>query len=341
MFEHAGASSRSCEDLKAARPYDRDASELTDYFRFFAGNRLMDSENANQANELGDSASERETVRPNRLWRFAVKVLRIVGLAYAAVLVTLVVMETRLVYPGAFMQTGRVQPNSNIQTVRYESEDGVQLEGRLLHRDSKKPIVLYFHGNGEKAVWLDQWLERLAVHFDANVMAAEFRGYGDDQPNPDEQGVLADCFAARQYLMDAYNVGSVEIILYGRSLGGGCAVALAASGGAKALVLERTFDRLVDVAAGQYPVIPVRWLMRNRYDSITRLSQYDGPLIQLHGISDQLIPIAHAKRLFDSGRSATKHWIAAPGLGHNDHLSTNLLSELARKVNGSILATAE
>ncbi len=301
----------------------------------------MDSENADQANESGDSDSEGVTTRPSRLRRFVVKVLRIVALAYVTVLVTLVVMETRLVYPGAFMQTGFVQPSAKIQTVRYESEDGVQLEGRLLHRDSQKPIVLYFHGNGEKAVWLDPWLERLATQFDANVMAAEFRGYGKDQPNPDEQGVLKDCIAARQFLMDAYNVGTDEIILYGRSLGGGCAVALAADGGARALVLERTFDRLVDVAAGQYPVIPVRWLMRNRYDSIARLAQYDGPLIQLHGISDQLIPIEHAKRLFDSGRSATKHWIAAPGLGHNDHLSTNLLAELARRVNGSILATAE
>ncbi len=282
------------------------------------------------------AAAETELPRPSRLRRLIAKTLRIVGFGYVTVLVALVVMETRLVYPGAYMQTGPVQGNPRIQTVQYESADGVRIEGRLLHHDSSKPIVLYFHGNGEKAVWLDAWLQRLSNQFDANVMAAEFRGYADDEPKPDEQGVLADCHAARKYLMDAYNVRTDEIILYGRSLGGGCAVALAADGGAQALVLERTFDRLVDVAANQYPVIPVHWLMRNRYDSIERMANYHGPLIQLHGTSDELIPIAHGQRLFDSAKSAVKHWVPVPGLGHNDQLPARWLAELANRVGTSV-----
>jgi fermentation-respiration switch protein FrsA (DUF1100 family) len=179
-------------------------------------------------------------------------------------------------------------------------------------------------------------LQRLASEFDANVMVAEFRGYADDEPKPDEAGVLADCRAARRFLMDAYDVTAKEIILYGRSLGGGCAVALAADGGAKALVLERTFDRLVDIAAGQYPYIPVNWLMRNRYDSVARIKQYDGPLIQLHGTTDQLIPIQNARRLYQASRSPMKRWIAVPGLGHNDLLSMNQLSKLADRVNAAL-----
>lgn len=281
-------------------------------------------------------AANESQVPTSRLRRFSVKTLRLVAFGYVTVLVTLVVMETRLVYPGAYMQTGIVPRHPRIQTVHYESQDGAQIKGRLLHHDSQKPIVLYFHGNGEKAAWLDHWLLRLSNQFDANVMAAEFRGYGEDDHTPDEGGVLMDCLAARQYLMDAYNVTADEIILYGRSLGGGCAVAVAANGGARALVLERTFDRLVDVAAGQYPIIPVRLLMRNRYDSIARLATYEGPLIQLHGTTDELIPIAHAKRLFDSAATATKQWVAVPGLGHNEELPSGRLAELADRVRAVI-----
>lgn len=281
-----------------------------------------------------DANQDRATPRPLR--RFVIKVLRIAGFGYATVLVTLVVMETRLIYPGAYLRTGTVQASPMVQTVEYESTDGVALQGRLLHRDSSKPIVLYFHGNGEKAVWLDRWLIQLADQFDANVMAAEYRGYADNAPKPDEQGVLADCRAARQYLIDSYDVQASDIILYGRSLGGGCAVALAADGGAEALVLERTFDRLVDVAAGRYPVIPVRWLMRNQYDSMARIAHYDGPLIQLHGADDRLIPITHAKRLFDSSKSTSKEFLEVPGLAHNDFLSANLLAQIAARVNASV-----
>ncbi len=141
--------------------------------------------------------------------------------------------------------------------------------------------------------------------------------------------------------MDAYNVRADQIILYGRSLGGGCTVALAADGGAQALVLERTFDSLVDVAARQYPLIPVQWLMRNRYDSIAQMAGYDGPLIQLHGSTDELIPIAHGKRLFDASQSDTKIWIEVPGLGHNDPLPTTWLGELASFVHASVARNGE
>ena len=272
-----------------------------------------------------------QTPKSGLRW-LAIKLLRLVGFGYATVLVTLVVMETRLVYPGAFMSSQARQSDPLVQSVQYQSVDGVVLQGRLLHRDSSKPVVLFFHGNGEKAIGLDRWLIQVSEVFDANVMAAEYRGYAENTPKPDERGVLADCRAARQYLMDAYNVRADQIILYGRSLGGGCAVALAADGGARALVLERTFDRLVDVAAGKYPVIPVRWLMRNQYDSVARIAHYDGPLVQLHGTDDRLIPIQHARRLFAASDSAHKELIEVRGLRHNDRLSINQLKQLAAHV---------
>jgi fermentation-respiration switch protein FrsA (DUF1100 family) len=290
----------------------------------------------NHADAIEASNQASPTPAANRLRRLAVKSLRIIGFGYLAVLVTLVVMETRLVYPGAFMEPGVIRTSTQIQTVRYTTDSGAEARGRLLHRDTAKPIVLYFHGNGSQAAWLDSWLTRLADQFDANVMAAEFRGYGDEAQEPDEASVLADCFAARRFLMETYNVAANRIILYGRSLGGGCAAAVAADGGAQALVLDRTFDRLVDVAAGKYPFIPVRLLMRNRYDSIGRLESYHGPMIQLHGTSDRLIPIAHGRRLFDSAPSEQKHWIEVPGLGHNETLPSHLLAEVALRVQKSV-----
>lgn len=285
---------------------------------------------SNAIESINDDAAVPQA--PSQLRRFSIKLLRIIGLGYATILVALVVLETRLVYPGAYMETGYVQPNNRIQTVRYTNSDGLKIAGRLLHQATDKPIVLYFHGNGEKAVWLDPWLIRLAEAFDANVMAAEYRGFGDDDQTPAEAGVLDDSFAARNFLMERYNVRADEIILYGCSLGGGCAVAVAADGGAKAIVLERTFDRMVDIAAGQYPFIPVNWLMRNRYDSISRLQNYQGPLVQLHGTTDELIPVAHAKRLFDSSPSESKQWIEVARLGHNDALPTSWLKEIAKRM---------
>jgi len=267
--------------------------------------------------------------------QWTITILRIVGLGYATILLTLVAMETRLVYPGAFFADHRVSDGAGypeIETVEYSTTDGIKLRGRLIERAGSGDIVLFFHGNDVKAKWMDDWLRQLSGEFNATAMVAEYRGYDDDL-TPNERGVLADSFSACDYLCDRYGKSQSEIILYGQSLGGGCAVALAARGGAKALVLERTFDRLVNVAGNKYPFIPVNYLMRNRYDSIAKLTAYKGPRIHLHGTTDDLIPIQHGEALYACAGSGLKHWIAVDGLGHHDSLPLQSLREIVAKVN--------
>lgn len=261
--------------------------------------------------------------------------LRLVVLGYAVVLLTLVVMETRLVYPGAYFTDAPARENPDdpaIETVEYVSTDGLTLRGRLIEKPQNDEFVLFLHGNGTKAKWLDGWLHELSDQFGATTLIAEYRGY-DDDATPDEKGVLADCFAARDYLCDRYQKTPADIILYGQSLGGGCAVALASQGGAKALVLERTFDRLVSVAGKKYPILPVNLLMKNRYDSIAKLTVYKGPLIMLHGTTDSLIPIGHAENLYSCAPCKQKHMIKVDDLGHNDSLPPHSLQEIVAKVS--------
>ena len=296
--------------------------------------------------------------------RIVVGLIQFSLIAYATILLVLIGMETRLVYPGAFMnepqpatafhasivpsppvdvpvvnssaeQNAEQNAEPRIETVRYESTDGVTLRGRLLERGPDKEIVLYFHGNGTKAAWLDSWIQELSEQLDATVMAAEYRGFEDDT-DPTEKGVLADSLAARDFLCDRYQTKPKDIILYGESLGGGCAVAVASSGGAKALILDRTFDRMIDVAAGVYPFLPVRWVMRNRYDSVAKLTVYHGPLISIHGTDDELIPIEHGRRLYDSARCERKHWIEVDGLGHIGPLPPETMKELTQTLQSFI-----
>lgn len=294
------------------------------------------SDNETKKTVLAPSTKRRRKrkVYRSRPVRITIAVVRLVFMGYATILVTLVLMETRIVYPGAYLSDSHVpetDKHQEIETVEYGSTDGITLRGRLIERKQSGNFVLYFHGNAEKAKWLDAWLHLLSDEFNATVMVAEYRGFDDDE-TPSEKGVLADCFSARDYLCKRFGKLPSEIILYGRSLGGGCAVAIASQGGAKALVLDRTFDRLVNIAANEYPFIPVNLLMRNRYDSIAKLTAYKGPLIQLHGTTDELIPIQRAQALFASARRASKHWIAVDGLGHNDTLPLQSLREIVARV---------
>ncbi len=217
------------------------------------------------------------------------------------------------------------------EPIEYTTSDGNQIKARLLKRTNSSNYLLFMHGNFSKAQLLDELAKRLSTAFDATVLLAEYRGYEDDM-TPTETGLIHDCEAARGYLCETFGIGKSDIILYGRSLGGGCAVALAANGGAKALILERTYDELVGIASRQYPWIPVRLIMQNRFDSVGKINDYQGPIVVIHGTTDKLIPVECGRRLFKAADCVRKKLIEVPGLGHNDKLPQQCLQEAAKTV---------
>ena len=113
------------------------------------------------------------------------------------------------------------------------------------------------------------------------------------------------------------NISEMDVILIGESLGGAIAVDLAASDGARALILQSTFSSLKEVAAIHYPRILVEALVADRLDSTAKIKQYRGPLMQIHGETDRTIPIALGRKLFAAALEP-KTFIALPGHDHND-----------------------
>jgi fermentation-respiration switch protein FrsA (DUF1100 family) len=163
----------------------------------------------------------------------------------------------------------------------------------------------------------------------ASVFVYDYRGYGRSEGTPSEAGCIADGQAAREWLCQRLEIQPNDIILIGHSLGGGVSVALAADGGAKALVLENTFSRMVDVAAFSHWWLPVRLVMRNRYDSLARIQNYHGPVFQCHGSSDTLVPLRFGKELFDAAPTKDKTFVEGTG-GHDDGPPDGYYSALAK-----------
>jgi fermentation-respiration switch protein FrsA (DUF1100 family) len=129
--------------------------------------------------------------------------------------------------------------------------------------------------------------------------------------------VVEDARAAQRWLAQRVGLSTSEIVLWGRSIGGAMAVQLAADPGARGLILERTFTTLPAVAACHYPWFPTRWLMRNQFDSMSRIGAYRGPLLQSHGTADEVVPFAQGKQLFEAAAASPKQFVAMPDVTHN------------------------
>ena len=116
-------------------------------------------------------------------------------------------------------------------------------------------------------------------------------------------------------------------MLLGRSLGGAVAVELAAEDGAAGLVLESTFTSVADMAAELYPWLPVRLLVRTRFDSLAKIKKYHGPVFVSHGDCDTIVPIAHGRRLFEAANEP-KEFALIDGCDHNDPMPARYYPKL-------------
>ena len=256
-----------------------------------------------------------ETPKRRHLGR---RIARIVLASYVGVTLVLMLLETTMVYPVRTADQGDwVASFYPHEEVDFTSGDGTKLHGWLFEHPSPKQVILYCHGNAEHVADNADLMDYLRDELEATVFVFDYRGYGKSEGSPHEAGVVADGLAAQEWLANRTGVATDQIVIFGRSLGGGVAVAAAAEQGAKALVLQSTFGRMVDVAASKYPWVPVRLVMRNRYDSIGRIANYKGPLLQSHGKADELIPYEQARQLFEAAPTTQKEWFELPG----DHLT--------------------
>lgn len=249
-----------------------------------------------------------------RIFRIALFLVSI----YVGLLVVLMLLETTLMYPAPPVSQGDWQAEwLDHEEIRFASADGTSLHGWYCPHINARYSILFCHGNGEDVSNLGEELDRLRQTYQANVFAFDYRGYGHSQGRPFEAGILADGEAAQRWLAERTGQSPTHIVLWGRSLGGAVAVHLASQLGASALVLDRTFSSMVDVAASHFPWLPVRWLLRNRYPSVDKLPGYTGPLIQFHGQPDEVVPYRLAQSLFAASHSVDKQFVSSATMTHN------------------------
>ncbi len=256
------------------------------------------------------------------LWRLAKMSLA----CYLAVLLMMIFLENALIFPAPRYPTGNWQ--HGLEDIHFQSADGTKLHGLLLEHENPDVHILFCHGNGEHVAYTCDLLESYRDDMNATVFAFDYRGYGRSEGKPHEQGVLDDGQAAHQWLAKRVGIRRDEVVLIGRSLGGAVAVDLATTNGARALVIERSFSRMPDVAARLYPFLPIRFLMRTKFDSVSKIGGFGGPILQSHGTEDSIVPYDLARKLFDAAPIDNKQFYDEEDMGHNDPYTDGYWSTL-------------
>lgn len=178
-----------------------------------------------------------------------------------------------------------------------------------------KGVVIYAHGNGGWVFDAMEWKTRLQKE-GWHVLSVGYRGYPDSDGSPSEWGLKQDISATYMFACSELKMEPDQIVFHGRSLGGGLVGAVMLDLPNAGLILESTFTSITDRASELYPYVPVRWLLKHRFETALRAPEYTQPVLILHSTHDEVIPVAHGRRLSERFPSAT--YVEMHGWGHND-----------------------
>lgn len=243
----------------------------------------------------------------------------------AALSLWLVWMEPRMIFqPARELEGTPARLGWAFAEVTLVASDGVRLRGWHIPRAAgvtAPPVtVLFLHGNAGN---ISHRFEKLAILRDlgADVLIVDYRGYGASEGRPDEAGLNRDALAAYRHLVDERRVAPAQVVLYGESLGSAIAVRLAAGAEVGGVVLEAAFTSAADVGQAMFPFLPVRWLVRNRLDTLGRIGHVRAPILLLHSRDDEFFPLHHAERLVSAAGDRARLTVLRGG--HNDAFLTS------------------
>lgn len=203
-----------------------------------------------------------------------------------------------------------------MQTIALQTDDGLTLTA-WYHLSSQPylPTLLYLHGNaghiGYRSMLIKSYLNK-----GYGVLLLTYRGFSGNPGSPSEEGLYKDARAAIQFL-HAKGISDTCIVLFGESLGCAVAVQMATEYNVGALILQSPFTSLVDIGRFHYPFLPVKWLIRDKFDSSVKINLIRCPVLIIEAENDNIVPPAFTQRLYE-GISTPKKLLVIPNKGHND-----------------------
>lgn len=249
------------------------------------------------------------------------KIVIAVAVGYMVFVSALYALQRRFMYvPGGPPEPPVEAGVPEMAAVEVTTSDGLTLLAWHAQAPDGRPTLIYFHGNAGNLAGR-AFKARQFIDAGLGVLFVEYRGYGGNPGEPTEEGLYRDGRAAFEYLK-GLGSGPASWVLYGESLGSAVATQMAhdlASAGTPAagVILEAPFTSMLDMAQLRFPFVPTQRLVKDRFDSVSKIAVINAPLFIIHGLDDRTVPFRHGVQMFDAAEEPKSHlWVE--GGGHVD-----------------------
>ena len=218
-------------------------------------------------------------------------------LIYFVITVVVYFFQRKLLYhPFSPQITGKGLIH-NFETINFKTSDNFELKGWFHLKNSNKKTILFLHGNAGN---LDNRIDKLNFlgNMDINFLIISWRGYSGNPGNPSETGLYKDALGGIEWL-NKKGISNDRIILYGESLGTAITTEVAQNENFAGIILEAPFTSMVDMGQKIYPIFPVKFLLKDKYESKNKIKNIKSPILVLHGRKDKIVPFYMGEKIFE------------------------------------------
>jgi uncharacterized protein len=245
-------------------------------------------------------------------------IIFMVCLAYTGLALVIYFMQPQFLYePIRQIPYSPAELGLDFEDVYFKTGDRLRLHGWFVPSPNAKFTVLYCHGNGGNMMYFLETVNFLNK-MDLNCFIFDYRGYGNSQGAPAEDGTYLDARAAYKWLTKKKGIAPQCIILFGWSLGGSIAAYLATKVKSAGLVIESSFTSYRAIGQKFYPYMPVKWFARFNYPTIDYVRKVRCPVLVIHSRNDEIIPFEFGLEIYDAAKEP-KQFVEIFGK-HNDGL---------------------
>ena len=226
------------------------------------------------------------------------QIILIIFLVYFFILIFLYFYQRNLLYHPNENNYSGDQISVDIKKVKILTSDKIELLGWYHEKNIKNlKTLLFFHGNAGS---LENRIHKLN-HFkemDINFLIIAWRGFSGNKGKPSEKGLYDDGQSAINWLKNN-GLDEKNLILYGESLGTGVATHLAQNKNFAGIILETPFTSMIDAAKTFYPYIPVKLLLKDKFENQKKIKNINSPILIMHGEVDQIVPFSMGKKIYE------------------------------------------
>ena len=218
-------------------------------------------------------------------------------LIYFVITVVVYFFQRKLLYhPFSPQITGKGLIH-NFETINFKTSDNFELKGWFHLKNSNKKTILFLHGNAGN---LDNRIDKLNSlgSMDINFLIISWRGYSGNPGNPSEAGLYKDALSGIEWL-NKKGISNDQIVLYGESLGTAITTEVAQNENFAGIILEAPFTSMVDMGQKIYPIFPVKFLLKDKYESKNKIKNIKSPILVLHGRKDRIVPFYMGEKIFE------------------------------------------